>query len=164
MKNCNNKNCGCQQGLTTPGVPLPDCPQAQPCSYVTDAQCVVYSDDDVLCDSVVVLETGTTLNNALQDIYDKLCSLLICDLSTVIFVSDDNPLSYELSVSVSGGSGTYSYSWSFSDSLGPVGFTTVTNLATVGIDLGVGTFRLVQVIVTDTVTNCKAKQLFIVLN
>jgi hypothetical protein len=79
-------------------------------------------------------------------------------------VSDDNPLSYELSVSVSGGSGTYSYSWSFSDSLGPVGFTTVTNLATVGIDLGVGTFRLVQVIVTDTVTNCKAKQLFVVVN
>lgn len=160
MKNCKNKNCGCQQGLTTQCLPLPDCPQAQPCFYVTDAQCVVYSDDDILCDSVVVLETGTTLNDALQDIYDKLCSLLICDLSAVIFVSDSDPLNYQISVSVAGGSGTYTYSWSFIDSLGPVGFTTVTNLATVGIDLGIATFRLIQVIVTDSETNCKTKQVF----
>jgi hypothetical protein len=162
MKKCNNKNCGCQQGLTTQCSPLPICPQAQPCSYVTDAQCVIYSNDNIECDSVVVLETGTKLNDALQDIYAKLCSLLICDLSTVIFVSNDDLLSYELSVSVAGGSGTYTYSWSFIDSLGPVGFTTVTNLATVGIDLGIGTFRLIQVIVTDSETNCKTKQVFTV--
>jgi hypothetical protein len=160
MKKCNNKNCGCQQGLTTQCSPLPICPQAQPCSYVTDAQCVIYSDDNIECDSEVILETGTKLNDALQDIYAKLCSLLICDLSTAIFVSDDNPLTYQLSVSVAGGSGTYTYSWSFIDSLGPVGFTTVTNLATVGIDLGIGTFRLIQVIVTDSETNCKTKQVF----
>lgn len=163
MKNCNNKNCGCQQGLTTPGVPLPDCPQAQPCSYVTDAQCVVYSDDDILCDSVVVLETGTTLNNALQDIYDKLCSLLICDLSAVIFVFNDNPLNYQLSVSVAGGSGTYTYSWSFIDSYGSVGFTTVTNTPTVGVNAELFPFRLVQVIVTDSETACKTKQTFMVV-
>jgi len=164
MSNCKNKNCGCQQGLTTQCSPLPICPQAQPCSYVTDAQCVIYSNDNIECDSEVILETGTNLNNALQDIYSKLCNLLICDLSAVIFVSNDDPLNYELSVSVEGGSDIYSYSWSFTDSLGFTGFTTVTNLATVGIDLGIGTLRLVQVIVTDTVTNCKVKQYFIIVN
>ncbi len=162
MSNCKNKNCGCQQGLTTQCSPLPICPQAQPCSYVTDAQCVIYSNDNIECNSEVILETGTNLNNALQDIYSKLCNLLICDLSAVIFVSNDDPLNYELSVSVGGGSGTYVYSWSFIDSLGPIGFTTVTNLVTVGIDLGIGTFRLIQVIITDTETNCKTKQIFII--
>ena len=164
MKNtCKNKDCGCQKGLTTECSPLPVCPNPQPCSYVTDAKCVVYSGDTVLCGSQVYLPSGTKLDVALKDIYEKLCKLLICNLSAVIFVNDPDPDDYKLSVTVAGGSGSYTYNWSFIDSFGSVGFTTGQNSVIVGINTEISNARLVQVIVTDTATNCKVKQTFLVV-
>lgn len=162
MKKCKNKNCGCQKGLTTQCSNLPICPDPQPCDYITKADCVVYAGETLMCDSEVALETGDNLNNALQDIYAKLCNLITCNLSTVIFISDDDPENYELSVSVTGGTGNYSYSWSFIDSSGPLGFTSATDLFSVTVDTGIAAIKLVQVIVTDLETNCKAKQTFLI--
>lgn len=163
MKTCKNKNCGCQKGLTTQCSKLPICPDPQPCDYVTKADCVIYTGETLMCDSQVALETGANLSTTLQDIYAKLCNLSICNLSTVIFVSNNDLENYELSVSVVGGSGTYTYSWSFIDSYGSIGFTTATNTPTVGINAELFPFRLVQVIVTDSETACKTKQTFMVV-
>jgi hypothetical protein len=160
---CKNKNCGCQKGLTTQCSNLPICPNPQPCDYVTKADCVIYTGDTLMCDSQVALETGANLSVALQDIYTKLCNLNICNLSAVIFVSNNNLENYELSVAVAGGSGTYTYSWSFIDSYGNVGFTTVTNTPTVGLNTELAFSRLVQVTVTDSETGCKTKQTFMVV-
>lgn len=49
------------------------CPDPQPCSEVFDAQCVVYTGDPILCGEDVVVETNTTMANALQDIVDYFC-------------------------------------------------------------------------------------------
>jgi hypothetical protein len=165
MKNtCKNKNCGCQKGLTTQCSPLPVCPNPQPCSYVTDARCVIYNDETLMCNESVALETGSNLNDALQDIYSKLCNLFVCNLSAVIFSEfDEESQNYTVSVSVSGGTGSYSYSWSFIDSLGVTGFVTPTNESSVEVNSLLGPVRLLQVIITDQETNCKTKQTFLLV-
>jgi hypothetical protein len=89
MSNCKNKNCGCQQGLTTQCSPLPICPQAQPCSYVTDAQCVIYSNDNIECNSEVILETGDTVQDALLSIVQYFCDA-ITNTGQSIVIGGDN--------------------------------------------------------------------------
>lgn len=71
----NKINCGCQSALTSaPPCPTPeDCPEAQPCSAVFDAACVVYTGNDLLCGIDLVVETDFTIAAALESIVDYFC-------------------------------------------------------------------------------------------
>jgi hypothetical protein len=69
MSNCKNKNCGCQKYLTTPMSSLPECSNEQPCAYITDAQCVVYTGEDIENDNEEVIVTeGDSLATILNSI------------------------------------------------------------------------------------------------
>ena len=77
--NCNNcgcKKCGCQDDFLTtpPACPTPiGCPTPEPCSEIIDAQCIVYTGLDIECDDDIVVETDTTLADALVDIVTYFC-------------------------------------------------------------------------------------------
>jgi hypothetical protein len=77
--NCNNcgcKKCGCQDDFLTtpPACPTPvGCPDPEPCSEIIDAQCIVYTGLDIECDDDIVVETDTTLADALVDIVTYFC-------------------------------------------------------------------------------------------
>ncbi len=86
--------CGCEDvALVTPA-PCPDpgpCPTPYPCSEVTDAQCVIYSGDDILCDQTVVVSQGMTVAEAMASITDYFCNAtgsistdIICGADVVV--------------------------------------------------------------------------------
>jgi len=78
--NCNNcgcKKCGCQDDFLTtpPACPTPiGCPTPEPCSEVINAECIVYTGLDIECDDDIVVETDTTLADALVDIVTYFCN------------------------------------------------------------------------------------------
>lgn len=76
--NCGNQiNCGCQDSFLTtpPAVPTPGaCPEAQPCSEVFDAQCVIYTGEDIVCLEDIVVEQNTSVSDALNDIVEYFCN------------------------------------------------------------------------------------------
>jgi|SRR6056297_2476801 len=68
-------NCGCVDGpMTTPPAcpPLP-CPNPQPCSSYTDAQCVIYTGDDLICDQQIVVENNANLNDIIIELVSRIC-------------------------------------------------------------------------------------------
>ena len=77
-KNCNNSTlCGCQDTYLTSPLPCPTpaaCPAAQPCSETFDSQCIIYTGDDIVCGSDVVVQSGTTMADALKNITDYFCA------------------------------------------------------------------------------------------
>ena len=73
---CGCKKCGCTDtGLITPiACPTPiGCPSPEPCSEVINAQCIVYTGLDIECNDDIVVETDTTLADALVDIVTYFC-------------------------------------------------------------------------------------------
>lgn len=90
---CSNISCGCGDSFLTTPPPCPtpvDCPEAQPCSEVFDAQCVVYTGPNLQCGTDDVVVTNTPLNLALEDIIGYFCENttvsqnLICGSDTVV--------------------------------------------------------------------------------
>ena len=76
---CNQIECGCKDSYLTSPPPCPtpvDCPTAQPCSEVFDAQCVVYTGDPIVCGQDTVVPTNTTMAEALSLITAYFCSKL----------------------------------------------------------------------------------------
>jgi len=74
--NCGCKKCGCQDDFLTTPLPCPTplgCPDPEPCSEVINAECVVYTGLDIECDDDIVVETDTTLADALVDIVTYFC-------------------------------------------------------------------------------------------
>lgn len=69
------KNCGCEDALVTlPACPTPaGCPDPEPCSEVFDAQCIIYTGDDILCNEDVIVSTDSNLANSLSNINDYYC-------------------------------------------------------------------------------------------
>jgi hypothetical protein len=69
------KNCGCEDALVTlPPCPTPaGCPDPEPCSEVFDAQCVVYTGNDISCNNTPIVVADTNLADALVDISDYYC-------------------------------------------------------------------------------------------
>lgn len=69
------QNCGCEKGLVTPPSGTPQtCPDPNPCSETFDAQCIIYTGDDILCNQDEVVATNTDVSQALNDIVDYFCS------------------------------------------------------------------------------------------
>ena len=71
--------------------PTPEgCPTPQPCSEVFDAQCVVYTGENLLCDTDVVVSQNDTVAEALESIVDYICTETIvstdieCDTDVVV--------------------------------------------------------------------------------
>lgn len=67
--------CGCVDGpMTTPPAcpPLP-CDNSQPCSSYTDAECVIYTGDDIICNEQVIAEQNQPVNQIIQNIIDLAC-------------------------------------------------------------------------------------------
>ena len=49
------------------------CPNPEPCSEVVDAQCVIYTGDNILCGTDVVVTTNDTVAEALENVVDYFC-------------------------------------------------------------------------------------------
>jgi hypothetical protein len=75
-KNCNLVKCGCQDSYLTTPPPCPtpeDCPDVQPCSEVFDAECIIYTGNDITCDQDIVVPTNTSLADAIDNITQYFC-------------------------------------------------------------------------------------------
>lgn len=73
----NNINCGCNDSYLTTPAPSPtpaDCPDAQPCSEVFDAECVKYTGTDILCLQDTIVSTNDSVSDALVSIVDYFCT------------------------------------------------------------------------------------------
>jgi hypothetical protein len=68
--------CGCADvALTTPAPCNPvGCPDPYPCSEVINAECVIYTGDDILCDQTSVVSQGMNTAEAMVAIVDYFCS------------------------------------------------------------------------------------------
>jgi hypothetical protein len=62
--------------LTTPAASLTPigCLAPEPCSEVLDAQCVIYTGNDILCDTDVVVNQNDSVATALNEIVDYFCT------------------------------------------------------------------------------------------
>lgn len=69
--------CGCVDApMTTPPAcpPSAPCPEAQPCSSYTDAECVIYTGEDILCNEQVIAEQNQPLSEILANLTALACS------------------------------------------------------------------------------------------
>lgn len=78
MATTNNKckKCGCEDSFMTSPAPCPTpigCPNPEPCSEVLDAQCVIYTGENIICNNDVVVPTNTSMADALKLIVDYFC-------------------------------------------------------------------------------------------
>lgn len=74
---CSQISCGCKDSYLTTPPPCPtpvDCPTAQPCSEAFDAQCVFYTGDTIACNSYTIVDTNTSVADALVGIVDYICT------------------------------------------------------------------------------------------
>jgi hypothetical protein len=74
------KKCGCEDTFLTSPAPCPTpagCPTPEPCSETFDAQCIIYTGDDIDCGLNTVVASDTNVADALNDISDYLikCSI-----------------------------------------------------------------------------------------
>jgi len=85
--------CGCVDApMTTPPAcpPSAPCPEAQPCTSYTDAQCIVYTGEDIVCNEQVIAEQNQPLSEILQNLTDLACSspiivdAILCGEDTVV--------------------------------------------------------------------------------
>jgi len=71
------KKCGCQDAFLVSPAPCPtpaDCPNPEPCSESFDAQCIVYTGDDILCNQDTVVAFNDNVSDALNSIVDYFCA------------------------------------------------------------------------------------------
>lgn len=68
--------CGCETGIPTPppcAQGTPTCPDPDPCAETFDSQCIIYTGDDIVCDNTTIVETNTSVSEALNNIVDYFC-------------------------------------------------------------------------------------------
>ena len=71
------KKCGCEDSFMPSPAPCPTpqgCPNPEPCSEVMDAQCIIYTGENIICDTDVVVTTNNTVAQALNNIVDYVCA------------------------------------------------------------------------------------------
>lgn len=74
---CSKPKCGCQDTMLTSPAPCPTpvgCLTPEPCSEVLDAQCIIYTGDDIICTPDVVVNANDSVALALNNIVDYFCS------------------------------------------------------------------------------------------
>jgi hypothetical protein len=79
MATTNNtcKKCGCQDSFMPSPAPCPTpigCLNPEPCSEVLDSQCVIYSGENIICNTDVLVTTNDSVADAIQSIVDYFCS------------------------------------------------------------------------------------------
>jgi len=78
-KDCNKtKPCGCED---QPYASLPpcnpiDCPDPNPCSEVSNANCVIYTGPAIMCGDDVVIPSNTSISEAFQLLIEYACTAL----------------------------------------------------------------------------------------
>lgn len=136
--NCNNSTkCGCTDSYLTSPLPCPtpiDCPAAQPCSETFDSQCIIYTGDNIICDTTVVVNTDTNIEQSLNSIVDYFCTE-IANIPVVIVEAGEG---IEVVPTVVGTTTTYTVSTTgvrkYVQSFDNVVFENVT-LTVLGLDL-----------------------------
>jgi hypothetical protein len=121
MATTNNKckNCGCDDSFMPSPAPCPTpigCPTPQPCSEVFDAQCVVYTGEDILCDTDVVISKNDTVAEALENVVDYFCNAAPPVSCCPTFAADIQPsqtLEFGLRVNLTNGTAPFTYAWSY---------------------------------------------------
>jgi hypothetical protein len=171
-KKCGHINdCGCKDKYLTTPAPCPPgepCEDAQPCSSYTNAQCVIYTGEDIICDEQVVIENGALLNDILAELVLRICEnseIQSCNLIATISLLEQQEDSVILEVNTLNGSGNYNYDWSFADNTNALEYVSFTNnQATIqqSLDEFLFPFGLAQVIVTDEETECQTTATFLV--
>ena len=138
---CSKLKCGCQDTmLTTPAAfPTPvGCLAPEPCSEVLDAQCVIYTGQDILCDTDVVINENDSVATALKEIVNYFCASIpptpIKGVLPVNIVPTIDPTI--LASSIVGGTAPFTYQWSFAQNTykGHT-FNTSTALPTIKLDV-----------------------------
>tara|TARA_R110000868_G_scaffold6303_1_gene35961 strand:- start:243 stop:761 length:519 start_codon:yes stop_codon:yes gene_type:complete len=129
--------------LTTPApCPTPvGCLAPEPCSEVLDAQCIIYTGNDILCDTDVVVNQNDSVATALNQIVDYFCANIppappgpIKGVLPVNIASTQD--SAVLASSIVGGTAPFTYLWSFAQNvLKGHTFATSTALSTMKFDL-----------------------------
>ena len=73
---CKNKPCGCEDTPLTSAAPCNPvgCPEPYPCSEVIDAQCVIYTGEDITCNEDVVVSQDMTVAEAIQSMTEYFCN------------------------------------------------------------------------------------------
>lgn len=51
------------------------CPEPNPCSKITRAECVVYTGDDIVCGETTIVSKGDSVNEALRNIINYFCEI-----------------------------------------------------------------------------------------
>ena len=85
---CNSDDCGCTPvGLTTPNYCITDtpvCPLPEPCSEITDANCLIYTGPDVLCNGTPIIETNDSISDAFVALATLACATASGGVSQII--------------------------------------------------------------------------------
>lgn len=87
--NNNCEGCGCGPSIPEPCItPPPVCLDPQPCTEITDAQCVKYTGPALTCNDVPIIPTNTSLADALAALVDLTCEDACCTILAVSSIED----------------------------------------------------------------------------
>jgi hypothetical protein len=168
---CNSCNkpkekCGCKPtSISIDNLCNPiDC-STETCSEIYPAQCVIYQGEDILCNEQLIATASDSVMTIIQRLTELACvePVVPCNL-TVSILANVLEEEIELISNVAGGSGNYTYVWSIA-SAGAVAIalTSTSTANTTVIPFGEGApFGLIQLIVTDTDTDCQATAYYFV--
>jgi len=112
--NCGCEDCGCKDTFlpVAPCVNPAECPTPSKCEETFDSACVVYTGLNLNCGEDVVFATNATIEEALQNIVEKVCLLTGNNLTVEISVDGS-----DLVANVTGGQSPYQYAWSIQQGL-----------------------------------------------
>lgn len=96
-------DCGCTDNTAPVMPPMGsggDCPNPEPCSTITPAQCVVFTGNDKLCGEDTVYESGDRLPTILSSIVDYFCGRVVSSnpnevITEVVTTSTDVAVLYD---------------------------------------------------------------------
>jgi hypothetical protein len=113
------KKCGCEDSFMPSPATCPTpigCPTPEPCSEVMDAQCVIYTGANILCDTDIVVTTNDTVAEAIESVIDYFCNNTPPVSCCPTFVADIQPsqtLEFGLRVDLTNGTAPFTYAWSY---------------------------------------------------